>query len=140
MATESPTSSPPNPPARPRRRGRTGLVLFLLVLVPALLFALYVWIALQISYSEGERAGYVQKFSRKGWICKTWEGELAMVNLPGTAPEMFRFTVRDEAVAAKLNQGMGRRVALHYEQHPGIPTTCFGETDYFVTDVRPVGP
>ncbi len=138
MATASPTSSPPNPPARPRRRGKALLFLVLLILVPALVFALYVWIALKISYSEGERAGYVQKFSRKGWVCKTWEGELAMVNLPGTAPEMFRFTVRDEAVAAQLNQGMGRRMALHYEQHPGIPTTCFGETDYYVTAVRPV--
>jgi hypothetical protein len=140
MATASPTSSPPNPPARPRRRGKPLLYLVLLVLAVALLSALYVWIALNISYSEGERAGYVQKFSRKGWVCKTWEGELAMVNLPGTAPEMFRFTVRDEAVAERINQGMGRRMALHYEQHPGIPTTCFGETDYFVTEVRTIGP
>jgi hypothetical protein len=129
--------SPSTPPPR-RRRGKPLLYLILLVLAVALVSALYVWIALNISYSEGERAGYVQKFSRKGWVCKTWEGELAMVNLPGTAPEMFLFTVRDEAVAARLNQGMGRRMALHYEQHPGIPTTCFGETDYYVTDVRPV--
>ncbi|RPH55277.1 hypothetical protein EHM82_05585 [bacterium] len=112
----------------------------LLLVVAILLFALYVWIALSLDYSEGERAGYVQKFSRKGWICKTWEGELAMVNLPGAMPEIFRFTVRDDAVAERINQNMGQRVRLHYEQHMGIPTTCFGETDYFVTDVERVAP
>lgn len=134
---QSPASTPVAPP---RRRGRGKLFLVLVLLVPLLLFALYVWLALNvISYSSGERAGYVQKFSRKGWICKTWEGELAMVNLPGAMPEIFRFTVRDDAVANRINQSLGRRVRLHYEQHPGVPTTCFGETDYFVTDVQPVG-
>jgi hypothetical protein len=134
-------STPLSPaPSVKRRRGRTGCILALLALLPVLLLVLYVWAALRISYSEGERAGYVQKFSRKGWICKTWEGEIAMVNLPGVAPELFRFTVRDEGVAVQINGAMGQRVSLHYEQHPGIPTTCFGETDYYVTKVRPLGP
>ena len=134
--------SPPasTPAAPPRRKGRGKLILVLVLLIPLLLFSLYVWLALDvISYSSGERAGYVQKFSRKGWICKTWEGELAMMNLPGTMPELFRFTVRDDAVANRINESLGRRVRIHYEQHPGIPTTCFGETDYFVTSVEPVG-
>jgi hypothetical protein len=140
MTTEyQPPSSTPEPAPR-RRRGRGKLILFLVLLIPLLLLALYTWIALSFDYSEGERAGYVQKFSRKGWICKTWEGELAMVNLPGAMPEIFRFTVRDDAVAERINQTMGGRVRLHYEQHMGIPTTCFGETDYFVTDVEPVKP
>jgi hypothetical protein len=135
---QSPAASTPAAP--PRRRGRGKLVLVLVLLVPLLLFALYVWLALNvISYSAGERAGYVQKFSRKGWVCKTWEGELAMVNLPGAMPEIFRFTVRDEGVANRINQSLGQRVRLHYEQHPGVPTTCFGETDYFVTSVQPIG-
>ncbi|HSG40019.1 MAG TPA: hypothetical protein VLE27_10310 [Thermoanaerobaculia bacterium] len=132
------TIQQPSPPAR--RRGKLRLFLVLLILVPILLLALYTWIALNFDYSEGERAGYVQKFSRKGWLCKTWEGELAMVNLPGAMPEIFRFTVRDDAVANRLNESMGQRVRLHYEQHMGIPTSCFGETDYFVTDVEPVEP
>jgi len=131
--------TPAAPPPR-RRRGKLLAGGLLLLLVPLILFALYVWFALSWSYSEGERAGYVQKFSRKGWVCKTWEGELAMVNLPGALPEIFRFTVRDDAVAARINEGMGRRVTLHYEEHRGIPTTCFGETGYFVDDVRSVGP
>jgi hypothetical protein len=91
-----------------------------------------------VSYSNGERAGYVQKFSRKGWVCKTWEGELAMVSLPGSMPEIFRFTVRDDAVAARLNASIGQRVALTYEQHMGLPSSCFGETSYFVVDVKPI--
>jgi len=99
-------------------------------------FAAYTWSALHLSYSSGERSGFVQKLSKKGWVCKTWEGEMAMVSMPGTAPEIFYFSVRDDAVAAKLNQTLGKRVAIHYEQHKGVPTKCFGETDYFITDVR----
>jgi hypothetical protein len=125
-------------PAPRRRRGGFKLLLLLVVVAAVALFSLYVWAALHLNYSDGERAGYVQKFSRKGWVCKTWEGELAMVNLPGAMPEVFRFTVRDDAVAARVNQSMGQRVAVHYEQHKGLPTSCFGETEYFVTDVHPV--
>src|SRR6185295_8517771 len=123
----------------PRRRSRK-LILVLVLLVPILLLVLYLWLALHFNYSEGERAGYVQKFSRKGWICKTWEGELAMVNLPGAVSQLFPFSVGDDAVAARINETLGQRVRLHYEQHKGLPTSCFGETDYFVTAVEPVGP
>jgi hypothetical protein len=114
------------------------VVLGVFALLIVLLFAAYTWLALSYDYSDGERAGYVQKFSRKGWICKTWEGDLAMVNLPGQPAEIFSFTVRDDAVAEKLNATMGKRVSLHYEQHIGVPTSCFGESAYFVTDVRAV--
>ena len=119
---------------------RLGLGLILLLLVAGLLFALYLWAAMRWSYADGERAGYIQKFSRKGWVCKTWEGELAMANLPGAMPEVFRFTVRDEGVAARLNESMGKRVSLHYEQHRGLPSTCFGETEYFVDGIRVATP
>ena len=132
---QPPTATPP-----PRRRRKLGFVLLLILVVAILLFVLYAWLALNFDYSEGERAGYVQKFSRKGWLCKTWEGELAMVNLPGAMPELFHFSVRDDAVARSLNESLGQRVRLHYEQHKGIPTDCFGETEYFVTQVEPVGP
>ncbi len=114
------------------------LILTGLVLVPILGFVFYTWSALTWSYAAGERAGYVQKFSRKGWICKTWEGELAMVSMPGTMQEKFYFTVRDDAVAARINQSLGKRVALTYEQHKGVPTSCFGETEYFVKEVKVV--
>lgn len=133
-----PESGPTPSAVRPRRSIGGRLLLFTLV-VFALAFgavALFTWVALKYSYSDGERAGYVQKFSRRGWLCKTWEGELAMVNLPGTMPQMFAFSVRDPKVADTLNQTIGQRVALHYEQHKAVPTDCFGETDYFVTQVR----
>jgi len=108
-----------------------------IVLVVALLgLAGFTWFTLHWSYAEGDRAGYVQKFSKKGWLCKTWEGEMAMVTMPGTVAEKFYFTVPDDVVAAKLNQSVGKRMALHYEQHKWIPSSCFGETGYFVTDVR----
>lgn len=96
----------------------------------------YVWLALHWSYSEGERAGFMQKLSHKGWICKTWEGELSLVALPGAAPEKFYFSVREEAIAQQINAMVGNRVALTYEQHKGLPTSCFGETEYFVTDLK----
>jgi hypothetical protein len=135
-----PVQPPPTDTAPPRKRRRLGCGLLLFLLVAVLLFGLYVWIALNYDYSSGERAGYVQKFSRKGWLCKTWEGELAMVNLPGAMPQIFSFSVRDDAVANQINQSLGQRVRLHYEQHKGIPTSCFGETEYFVTQAEPIRP
>ena len=102
------------------------------------LFALYIWTVLSWSYSEGERAGFLQKVSYKGWVCKTWEGELSLVAIPGAAPEKFLFTVRDDRVAQQLNAVAGKRVTLQYEQHRGLPTSCFGETDYFVVGVKEI--
>ena len=99
-------------------------------------YAGFSWLTLHWSYASGERAGYVQKLSDKGWVCKTWEGEMAMVTMPGTVSDKFYFTVPDAAVAAKINASVGKRMALHYEQHRWIPNSCFGETQYFVTAVR----
>lgn len=129
-------------PARPARKGMGTLkkVAVLLVAAPILLFAAYTWITLHWSYSRGSRAGFVQKFSERGWVCKTWEGELAMVNLPGSMQQTFLFTVRDEAVVKKINALMGKRVSVTYEQHQGVPTSCFGETQYFVVDVVEIAP
>ena len=119
---------------------RVIVVLAGFVVGVTLLFAAYVAIALSWSYSTGERAGYLQKLSSKGWICKTWEGEQSLVSLPGATPEKFLFTVRDDAVVAQLNAAMGKRVTLNYEQHKGLPTSCFGETEYFVTVMEEVAP
>ena len=110
-----------------------------ILLVSAIaLFSLYVYIALNWSYSSGERAGFLQKVSHKGWICKTWEGELSLVAMPGAAPEKFLFTVRDDAIAQKVSAAAGKRVTLIYEQHKGLPSSCFGDTDYFVVDVKEI--
>jgi hypothetical protein len=111
-------------------------VFFSIVLAAILVLVGFTVFTLNWSYSEGERAGYVQKLSRKGWICKTWEGEMAMVTMPGTVAEKFYFTVPDDEVAKRINATVGRRVVLTYEEHKWIPTSCFGDTGYFITGVR----
>jgi hypothetical protein len=116
-------------------RGIGKLRVLLGFLLIAALVAAYFWATLKWSYASGERAGWVQKFSRKGWICKTWEGEMAMVSMPGTTTEKFLFTVWNDDVGVEINKLMGRRVTLHYEQKVGLPTSCFGETRYYVTRV-----
>lgn len=122
----------------PIPRGAAGAKILVALLVLAGLAALYTWGSLRWSYSEGERAGYVQKLSRRGWVCKTWEGELAMVTMPGAIPEKFYFTAASEEVAARINKSLGKRVALTYQQHVGVPSSCFGDTEYFVTGVAVV--
>ena len=121
-----------------RREQGLGLIawMILMLVVAGLLLAAYIWAMLNWSYSNGERAGWVQKLSMKGYLCKTWEGEMAMVSLPGSVPEKFIFTVWDDKTAEKLHAAMGKRVALYYEEHIWLPTSCFGETRYFVKDVR----
>jgi hypothetical protein len=120
--------------APPKPRLRWPLLLGLLI-IPLVLFTLYVGLAFSWSYSEGERAGILQKFSRRGWVCKTYEGELAMSVVPGVAPTIWEFSVRDERVVPRLSAAIGRRVVLHYAEHRGVPTNCFGHTDYFVDSV-----
>jgi hypothetical protein len=107
-----------------------------LVVVMVLLMAGFSWVTLHWSYADGERSGYLLKFSRKGWVCKTWEGELALVTLPGTVAEKFQFTVRDPQVANGLNPNIGKRISVHYEQRKWVPSSCFGDTDYFVTEAH----
>ena len=132
-----PESAPP-PTRRSRRWKWPLLILGGVVFLPAVVFALWSWIALSYTYSQGDRAGYVQKFSHKGWICKTWEGELSMINIPGAAPERWQFTVRNDSIARLILDNMGNRVSLEYAEHRGVPTSCFGETVYFVKGVRRV--
>jgi len=123
--------------AEPRRTHpirNVGVMLFLGII---LLIVLYTLAARFFTYSSGERAGFVQKFSQKGWLCKTWEGEMAQTTQPGVPPLIWDFTVRNDSVAAAINAQIGKRVALHYRQHKGLPTNCFGETEYFVDGVSP---
>lgn len=114
------------------------LPLLFILMVLAIIAVGYGYFVWKWNYSEGERAGVVQKFSKKGWLCKTWEGELNMVVLPGALPEKFFFTVFDENVAAAVNRNVGKRVALHYEEKVGLPTSCFGETRYYIKKVAPL--
>lgn len=133
----TPTSTPTTAAASRRGPSRLKLIFWLLI-VPLVLIAAYFAVVLSWNYSSGERAGWVQKFSRKGWLCKTWEGEMALVTMPGAIPEKFLFTVWDDKVAGQINRVVGKRVTLHYEERVGLPTTCFGETRHFVSKVAPI--
>jgi hypothetical protein len=108
----------------------------LVVIFIVFIASAYLLVAFNYSYSDGNRAGYIQKFSNKGWICKTHEGELAMTTVPGVAPVLWSFSVWDAKVASQLSQVMGKRLILHYKEYRYLPTTCFGETAYFVDRVE----
>lgn len=138
MSAPDPMPTPMPPAARPRRSFRSWLLGSLVVAI--LLVVLYTMFMLWWSYSEGERAGVLQKFSKRGWICKTYEGELAMYVVGGVAPQIWNFSVRDESVVEQLHAAVGQQVRLRYAEHRGLPTNCFGETDYFVHSVEVVGP
>ena len=136
---EAQRSAPP--PGKSFVRRHWGkLLVAAVILVPALVFTIWAGMALSYSYADGNRVGYVQKLSRKGWLCKTWEGELQISNIPGSAPILFQFSVRSDSVARAIEALAGRQVQIHYQQHVGVPTTCFGETEYFVDAVRAVQP
>ncbi|MBA2626732.1 MAG: hypothetical protein H0U85_01860 [Gemmatimonadales bacterium] len=114
------------------------MIIAAVLLSPIILLTLYTLLTLNWSYSDGDRSGYLQKFSRKGWICKTHEGELAMSSVPGVAPTIWTFSVRDKAVASRINGALGQKVVVHYTEHRGVPTTCFGTTNYYVDSIRVV--
>jgi hypothetical protein len=123
-----------SPPAPRRKAGRWGIAFGVLIAV-GISLTLWSWLALAWSYSDGERAGVVQKFSRRGWLCKTYEGELAQYVVAGVAPQIWDFSVRDPAVALQLSKVVGKQVQLHYTEHRGLPTSCFADTGYFVDRV-----
>ncbi|MEO8029692.1 MAG: hypothetical protein ABI765_02520 [Gemmatimonadota bacterium] len=128
------TSAPPPQPHHGWRT-RTKLLLLGFLISPLVILALWSVGALWFSYSDGYRAGILQKFSHKGWVCKTSEGELAQAVVQGIAPLIWDFSVRDPNIERQLDTLVGRKVSLHYVEHRGIPTSCFGSTTYFVDSV-----
>ena len=134
------TDTPPPTKASWKRRHWRKITAALIVLVPVLIFALWAGITLGYAYSKGDRAGYTQKISKRGWLCKTWEGELAQANLPGSMPQIFKFSVRNDSIAHLIQESLGKRVSLTYEEHRGVPTSCFGETDYYITNIHKLEP
>ena len=131
----------PNFTGKRRSTGRPGRWLLILLLVLIVGSGLWTWLTLAWAYAEGERAGVLQKFVRRGWICKTQEGEIALYYGggqymgSGTSPQLWDFSVRDKSVAANLSKAVGHRVQLHYTEHPGIPTNCFADTRFLVDRV-----
>jgi hypothetical protein len=145
-ASYLPSSSPPSADGRATamhipaaiKNHKLVTAAVIVVLVPVLVFTLWAFIALHFTYSSGYRAGFLQKFSHRGWACKTWEGEIQLTAIPGATPEIFAFSVRSDSIAQELNKYVGQRVDLHYSQHKGVPTSCFGDTEYFIDGVRAV--
>lgn len=136
--TNEPAAASSAPPRGFLRRHWFGAILGVLVVAPAFVYTVWAGVALNFSYSDGTRTGFVQKLSRKGWICKTWEGEMAMTAQPGVAPVLFAFTVRLDSVAGEITRLEGKQVTLRYTEHVGVPSSCFGETGHFVSGVSPV--
>ena len=122
------------------RNHKLVTTLVLVIAVPLVALTIYTFAALHYVYASGERAGFLQKISKKGWICKTWEGELAQANLPGSMPQIFKFSVRNDSIAHLIQESLGKRVSLTYEEHRGLPTSCFGETDYYITNIHKLEP
>jgi hypothetical protein len=148
MSTPYPptAASPAQPPAVAPKGGKppktfadrfARFVLYVVVL-GVVGFALYTWAALNYTYSEGERVGFARKLSNKGWVCKTWEGEISITNSVGAQESVFSFTVRDEAVVQKFRALEGKQVTVLYKERVGIPTSCFGDTPYHAFDVRAI--
>ncbi|MDB4916091.1 MAG: hypothetical protein JWM95_3735 [Gemmatimonadetes bacterium] len=136
MDDERTPDTPAPAPPRAKRRRWPYVLAAVVILLPMAVVTVWGEIALHWSYSKGIRPGFLQKFSQKGWICKTWEGELSMVNLAGQSQEKWAFTVRSDSLAQELNKVMGSHVSLAYEEHPGIPNSCYGDTRYFVTGLK----
>jgi hypothetical protein len=137
VADSAPPAAPADKPGFARRNWGK-LTVMLLVGTPLLIFALWSFASLAFVYSSGSRVGFAQKLSKKGWICKTWEGEIAMATVPGVMPERFAFTVWSDSLAAEIQKVEGRRIKLTYEQHRYLPNSCFGETEHFVKGVEVV--
>jgi len=134
-------SDTPSTPNASWKRRHWKLVTFLIVLlIPLVVIGGWAAFAFGFTYSKGDRAGYVQKISERGWVCKTWEGELAMSPVPGAMPQIFAFTVHNDSLAHAIENNLGKHVSLTYEEHKGVPTSCFGETRYWITNMREVKP
>jgi hypothetical protein len=125
------------PNSTTKRGWRGGFSRWLLTLLLILVAgsAVWAWVMLTWAYSDGERAGVLQKFSRRGWVCKTQEGELAQFIVAGVSPQIWEFSVRDPAIGAQLDKLVGQKVRLHYSEHVAVPTSCFADTRYFVDRV-----
>ena len=112
---------------------RKWIIILIVVLVVINVIVLFIF---NFTYSEGNRAGVLMKFSKKGYVFKTYEGELnigGVGNVSGTAQmnQVWLFSVRNQATADSLMTMEGKKVSLHYRQ---VLKNMWwdGETSYFV--------
>lgn len=126
--------------ATPKRRGKGGRILLIVLLVLLAAGAFFVWWRYYFTYSSGYRYGLLQKFSKRGNLFKTYEGEMILSSVKGNnnvplASEKFYFTVTDEGVAQQLDQLQGRGITVHYAQK-NSPAFWRGDSEYLVDSVR----
>ncbi len=109
-------------------------ILGLIILTIVLLFAIWYTTVYFATYSEGVRSGELIKFSKKGVVFKTWEGEISQ-GISGA--QIFSFSVEDknENVIQKLEEFQGRYVKLKYKERFAT-ISWLGDTKYFVIDVE----
>jgi hypothetical protein len=115
------------------------LILVVIIVLAALVYWKYFF-----TYSEGYRAGLLQKFSKKGVVFKTYEGEMILSSVRSNrdiaiASEKFFFSAKTEDVANKLNQLQGEYIVVHYREKNGV-LPWVGETRYLVDSVKIVDP
>lgn len=124
----------------PKRRSRAGKFLWLILLLTALVLGGYFYWKYAFTYSNGNRYGLLQKFSRKGNLFKTYEGEMILSSVRGTnnvplASEKFFFSVDSKTVAAQLENLQGRYMTVHYKEKNGS-LMWRGDTRYIVDSVK----
>jgi len=110
------------------------------VIIVLLFLGAFVYWKFYFTYSEGNRAGLMQKFSHRGTIFKTYEGELVLSSVESNrnvalASEKFFFSVSDKNLATKIGNLEGHMVVVHYRQKNGI-LPWRGETEYIVDSVK----
>jgi hypothetical protein len=111
-------------------------VITLLVIV----IGIWIYWAFFFTYSDGYRAGMLQKFSRKGTIFKTYEGEMILSSVQSNknvalASEKFLFSVSNKAIAGQLEQMQGKTIVVHYtEKNNALPWR--GDSRYVVSSVK----
>lgn len=122
---------------RPRRRFGRAVAVAIITLL--LLLGIWGWWRYYYTYSIGYRYGLLQKFSKRGNLFKTYEGELVLSSVRGNAnvpiaSEKFYFSVADEAVASQLMGKEGHTVTLHYKQKKAA-IAWRGDTEYIVDSI-----
>lgn len=107
-------------------------ILAILIVVIMLAFAGWYAFIYYASYSEGTRSGELIKFSNKGFIIKTWEGEISQ-GISGA--QIFKFSVEDnkKEIISKLEKYQGRYVKLKYKER-FAKISWLGDTKYFIID------
>ncbi len=98
--------------------------LFAVILIIIVCGGLFTYWRFYYSFGEGNKAGLLIQFMKKGYVFKTYEGEIIQAGLKSypsvpVATKDFTFSVADPAVADSLMGYEGKEVVLHYTEYFG---------------------